>query len=142
MASNPPEGFPQITPYLLYKDVDAALEWLTDVVGFKESARLTGPEGKTVHAEVKMGTGVVMLGSPSGEFQSPDELGMNTQVIFVYVDEVDKHFEHAKSMGADIVGEPKDEFYGDRVYRIKDSEGHMWNFAQHVKDVALEDMHP
>lgn len=64
MAQNPPEGMPRITPYLLYEDVDAAVDWLVNVAGFTERLRLKGPDGRANHAEVTMGDGVVMMGNP------------------------------------------------------------------------------
>jgi uncharacterized glyoxalase superfamily protein PhnB len=64
MAQNPPEGFPRITPYLLYEDVDAALDWLIGAFGFTERVRMKGPDGKANHAEISIGDGVVMMGHP------------------------------------------------------------------------------
>jgi uncharacterized glyoxalase superfamily protein PhnB len=60
----------------------------------------------------------------------------------VYVDDVDKHYGVAKIKGARILRELADQFYGDRTYAAADPEGHQWSFAQHVRDVAPEDMHP
>ena len=88
MPANPPENMPRITAYLLYEDVDSALDWLAKTFGFRERMRLAGPDGKTNHAEMP----------------------------YVYVDDVDKHFEHAKEAGATIFEEPQDQFYGDRRY--------------------------
>jgi uncharacterized glyoxalase superfamily protein PhnB len=64
--------------------------------------------------------------------------------LYVYVDDVDKHFEHARDAGATIIAEPEDQFYGDRRYGAEDLEGHHWYFAQHVRDVPAEDItaHP
>ena len=63
-------------------------------------------------------------------------------VHWMYVNDVDKHHEAAKAAGATILNPPADQFYGDRTYGAEDPEGHHWSFAQHVKDVAPEDMHP
>jgi uncharacterized glyoxalase superfamily protein PhnB len=60
----------------------------------------------------------------------------------LYVDDVDAHYRNAKSRGADITMEPEEMFWGDRIYSAKDNEGHQWTFAQHVKDVPPEEMHP
>lgn len=142
MVQNPPEGFPQITPYLLYEDVDAALDFLTAVFGFTEDVRMKGPDGKANHAEVRLGWGVVMMGHPGPDYRNPKRRGGATQLVYVYVDDVDKHFAAAKMAGAKILDEPADQFYGDRTYGAEDPEGHQWSFAQHVRDVAPEDMHP
>jgi PhnB protein len=142
MPANPPENMPRITPYLLYEDVESALAWLAEAFGFRERLRLAGPDGKIAHAEIELADGVVMLGCPGPEYRNPKRLGSVTQNNYVYVDDVDKHFERAKRAGAKILAEPADQFYGDRRYGAEDVEGHHWYFAQHVRDVAPEDMHP
>jgi uncharacterized glyoxalase superfamily protein PhnB len=141
-VQNPPEGFPRITPYLLYEDVDATLDWLIGAFGFTEQVRMKGPDGKANHAEMGLAGGVVMMGHPGPDYKNPKHEGGAKQMIYVYVDDVDKHFEVAKAAGAHILSEPADQFYGDRTYGAEDPEGHQWNFAQHVRDVAPEDMHP
>jgi PhnB protein len=142
MVQNPPEGFPWITPYLLYEDVDAAVDYLVDTFGFSERLRMPGPDGKALHAEVAHSEGVVMMGKPSDTYQNPKHLGAATQLTYVYVDDVDKHYETAKAKGAVILRELEDAFYGDRMYGAEDPEGHQWTFGQHTRDVAPEDMHP
>ena len=140
MPANPPENMPRITAYLLYEDVDSALDWLAKTFGFRERMRLAGPDGKTNHAEMELADGVIMMGCPGPEYQNPKRIGHVTQQLYVYVDDVDKHFEHAKEAGATIFEEPQDQFYGDRRYGAEDLEGHHWSFAQHVRDVAPEDL--
>ncbi len=140
MPQNPPKDMPRITAYLLYHDVAAASDWLTKTFGFKERMRMDGPDGKVTHAEVTLEEGVVMMGRPDGEFKNPKQLNMPTQMLYVYVDKVDEHFQRAKKAGAKILKEPEDQFYGDRRYAAEDPEGHQWFFATHVKDVKPEDM--
>jgi PhnB protein len=142
MVANPPEGFPRITPYLLYEDCAAAVDWLCDAFGFTERLRMAGPDGKVGHAEIALADGVVMMGTPGPDYQNPSRHGHVSQLVYVYVDDVDKHFEQAKQAGAKIVDELEDKFYGDRSYGAEDPQGHQWSFAQHVRDVAPEDMHP
>ena len=142
MVSNPPENFPRITPYLLYEDAGAAVDWLVDAFGFEERERMADGEGKVNHAEVALADGVVMLGCPGPDYQSPKRSGHSHAYVHLYVDDVDAHFEKAKAAGAKILLEPEDQFYGDRRYSAEDPEGHQWFFAQHVRDVAPEDMKP
>jgi PhnB protein len=142
MPANPPENMPRITPYLLYEDVASALAWLTQAFGFRERMRIPGPDGVVGHAEMELADGVIMLGHPGAAYRSPKRLGGVTQHLYVYVDDVDKHFERARRAGATILAEPADQFYGDRRYGALDPEGHEWYFAQHVRDVAPEDMKP
>jgi len=75
MVLNPPEGLPRVIPYLLYNDVDAALEWLTGTCGFSVQFRMPGPDGKAMHAEVALNGGVVMLGNPGSDYQNPTKRG-------------------------------------------------------------------
>jgi len=140
MPKNPPDNMPRITAYLLYHDVPAALDWLTKTFGFKEQSRMKGPDGVVSHGSIELGEGVVMMGRPDGVYKNPKELGGATQMLYVYVDQVDQHFERAKKAGAKILKVPEDQFYGDRRYAAEDPEGHHWYFAQHVKDVTPEEM--
>lgn len=142
MPANPPENMPRITPYLLYEDVAGALEWLTNAFDFTERMRMPGPDGSIMHAEMEFADGVIMMGNPGPDYQNPKRNGHVSQSLYVYVDDVDRHCEHAKAAGAEIIAEPEDQFYGDRIYRTQDPEGHQWAFGQHVRDVAPEDMIP
>lgn len=142
MPANPPENTPRITPYLLYQDVATALDFLSRAFGFRERMRMPMPDGSIGHAEMELADGVIMLGCPGASYRNPKKLGGVTQNIYVYVDDVDKHFERAKRAGAKILAEPADQFYGDRRYGAVDPEGHEWYFATHTRDVAPEDMKP
>ncbi len=135
-----PEGFARVTPYLLYHDCDAAIEFLTGALGFTEKVRMPGQDGSSYHAELELEGGVVMLGNPGGNYKNPNELGGRTQTTYIYVDDVDAHYERAKSAGAHIERELEDQFYGDRTYGLHDPEGHSWSFATHVRDVSPEEM--
>jgi PhnB protein len=140
MPQNPPEGYPSVMPYLYYEDAAAALDFLTSAFGFTEKLRMEEDDGKIGHAEVVIGgDGVVMLGQPP-DAKSPNSLGGRTQSIYVYVDDVDAHYERAKAAGAKIVREPEDQFYGDRNYGVQDPEGHEWYFGTHIRDVSPEEM--
>jgi PhnB protein len=140
MAQNPPQGYPRVMPYLLYEDSDAALEFLASAVGSTEKMRLTGDDGRITHAEVTIGDGVIMFGTPEGEYKSPNELGGRTGNIYVYVDDVDAHYARAKQAGATIAREPEDQFYGDRNYIAHDPEGHEWYFGTHVREMSEDEM--
>ena len=128
MPKNPPEGMPRITPYLFYNDVPAALEWLAKTFGFESRLTLPGADGSLMHAEMTLSDGVIMMGPPSDEqgSKSPKDLGAVNQSLFVYVDDLQAHYERAKGSGAKIVMEPVEMFWGDRVYSALDVEGHRW----------------
>ncbi len=130
---SPPPGRPQIIPHLPYDDIDAALGWLARAFGFREleSARVANPDGRIGHAEMQFGAGRIMLGSPGGHGALPPKhIGGLSQLLSVYVSDVDAHCERARSAGARVVAAPVDKFYGERVYEALDLEGHRWSFHQ------------
>jgi PhnB protein len=118
-----------VTPYLLYEDAAAAIEFLQRAFGFQEIRRMTSPDGRVGHAEIRLGEGEVHLGQPD-EPTSPRRLGGATVLLYVVVEDVDAHFARAKAAGAEIIDAPEDQDYGDRRYAARDPEGHVWYFAQ------------
>ncbi|MDP8910650.1 MAG: VOC family protein [Actinomycetota bacterium] len=128
-----------ITPYLLYEDCESALDFLARAFGFEEQLRSIAPDGTRVwHAEMRLGDGAIMMGDPGDHYRNPKRLGQETVGIYVEVDDVDAHFERARSAGAEILEEPADKEYGHRRYTARDPEGHHWFFAQVVEQVAPE----
>ena len=122
-----------VTPYLLYEDADAALDWLAKAFGFREADRIAGPDGKVAHAEMVVGEGSsIFLGGPGGDYRSPKQVG-RTSLVYVYVAEVGAHHARAKEASAAIVEEPHDEAYSDRRYAAEDPEGHLWYFATQLQ---------
>jgi uncharacterized glyoxalase superfamily protein PhnB len=145
MPANPPNDMPRITPNLYYDDPAAALEWLSKAFGLETRMSMPGPDGSIMHAEMQVADSVIMLSPTSANeaWKSPRSLqGSVTQGLYVYVDDVNAHFSRARSAGAKIEAELEDMFWGDRTYVAEDLEGHRWSFAQHVRDVAPEDMKP
>lgn len=131
---------PQIVPSLAYEDVPAAVEWLKRAFGFREraEARLSGHG--FVLTWMELGEGLISLSTAGGhEVHSPKSVGKATQSLKVYVDDIDRHFEQAKAAGATIISEPADGFWGGRIYRAKDPEGHHWEFSQIGRDLAAPD---
>ena len=132
MPENPPPGYSRITPYVLYEDAAAAIEFLTRAFGFQERMRMTREDGGVSHAELEFGGEVLMLGEPA-DFASPATTGVSSAVmVHLYVDDVDAHHARAREAGAEITRELEDQFYGDRTYGAKDPEGIPWYFAQHI----------
>ena len=138
MVANPPVDMPRITPHLFYDDVAAALDWLVKAFGFKVRLRMTDQNGGVVHGELELADSLIMLGltAENKDWESPRTLdGRVSQRLYIFVDNVDTHYERALSAGAKIIREPADQFWGDRVYECIDPEGHRWKFAQHLWDV-------
>lgn len=128
---------------LAYKDPRAAIEWLQRAFGFEPTMIITDEDGNVAHSELSMGDGYIMVGGEWAEhIKSPASIGgWNTQNIHVQLTEgIDGHCERARAAGADIVMKPEDQFYGDRSYRCKDPEGHMWTFGQTLRIVPTEEM--
>src|ERR671934_2753788 len=128
-----------VTPYLLYKEVDKALDFLSRAFGFEEVLRYTGAEGYVNHAEMRIGNGTIYLGDPGDQYRNPKALGQETVGIYVYVDDVDATFERARAAGVDIRQELEDEEYGDRRFTAVDPEGHQWFFATKIREVPAEE---
>ena len=117
-----------VTPYLLYEDAAAAVEFLTEAFGFREVERMTGAAGG-MHVEMDAGGGGrIYLGQPGGDFRGPAAVG-RTSLVYVLVADVDAHHDRAKAAGAEIVEELVDLPFGDRRYTCRDAQGHEWSFA-------------
>lgn len=124
-----------VTPYLLYKDVGKALDWLSKAFGFVEhDDRYTADDGTVQHAAMRISKngGLFMMGCPGPTYKNPKKLAGVTVLMYVDVDNVDKHFARAKKAGAKIIEKPADTFYGARRYGAVDPEGHQWYFAQEL----------
>ena len=131
---------PSIYPRLAYRDVLAALEFLTRAFGFRErrEARLEHPGGTLAWLEV--GDGVVMIGESGPDHHdlySPAEVGRRTSMVMVYVHDIDAHHARAVAEGARIVMGLEDMFWGDRRYEALDPEGHRWHFGERLADIEL-----
>jgi uncharacterized glyoxalase superfamily protein PhnB len=119
-----------VTPYLLYEDGEAAIEFLTRGFGFREVERMTGSAGG-LHAELETAPdgGRIYVGQPTEEFRNPAQVG-RTASVYVLVDDVDAHYARAKEADAEIFEELADLPFGHRRYRCADPQGHAWDFAQ------------
>lgn len=127
---------------LFYQDPKAALAWLEKAFGFELSMLLEDAEGNLVHSQMSFGDGRVMIGQEwSADHKSPKSIGgKNTQTVSIEIEsDIDAHFERAKAAGAVIYAEPETQFYGDRTYRCRDPEGHIWTVSQTVKAVTREE---
>ena len=136
MADHPrPKG---LSSAVTYRDPNAAFRWLEDAFGFEPLFVLLDEAGNLAHSEMGFGDSVVMVGSEwSDDHRSPANLGgKNTQSVHVHLaagEDIDAHCEQARAAGADIIAEPATQFYGDRTYRAKDREGHIWTFGVTVE---------
>ena len=140
---------PVFVPSVSYKDPLAALRWLRDVFGFEVTSLVTDADGKLQHSEMGFHGGAI---SVAGEWEGPPFApsrlasplttgGVGTQFLRVHLPGgLDAHCEAARKAGARILAEPEDQFYGARVYRAIDPEGHVWTFSQEVREVSTDEM--
>jgi len=144
MVSAIPEGYPQLSPYLVVDDASAAIDFYCKALGGTEIVRMPMPDGKVGHAEIKIGSAVVMLSDehPDMGANSPKTVGGTPVTLALYVDDVDKVYTQAIEAGATPIGEGgvSDQFYGDRVGQFSDPFGHKWHLATHIEDVTPEQM--
>jgi len=143
MAVKPiPDDYTAATPYLCIKDASRAIEFYKKAFGARETMRMTQPDGRIGHAEIRIGRAPVMLADefPEIDFRSPQTLGGTPVNILVYVENVDGLAAQAQAAGATIKRPVADQFYGDRVVVLSDPFGHSWSFATHIEDVAPDEM--
>ncbi|WP_430419235.1 VOC family protein [Phenylobacterium sp.] len=125
-----------------YRDPKAALTFLEAAFGFELAMLIEDDQGALVHSEMRFGNAAIMIGHEwSEDHKSPSSLGgKNTQTVHIQIDsDVDAHCARARSAGFEILMEPATQFYGDRTYRARDPEGHIWTVAQNVQAVTREE---
>lgn len=142
--TNPiPDEFHAVTPYLTVKDAAEAIDFYKRALGAQERMRMPGPDGRIMHAEIKLGNSIVMLGEESPDrpdCRSPKSAGVRTAGLYVYVPDVDAAFRSAGDAGAKTVMPPTDMFWGDRITTIEDPAGHHWTLATHKENPTPEEI--
>lgn len=134
--------YPTVIPMIAYEDGVAAIEWLAKAFGFRERVRQVGSDGLLSHGELEAGDGVIMLATPTPDYQSPKHhretcaqarkwsaVPWIIDGVLVHVDDLDAHFARAKAVGATILTEVEEGPPGRR-YRAEDLEGHRWFFFE------------
>jgi len=120
-----------IFPILRYRDARAAIHWLCAAFGFVERCCIPDDGPFVRHAQLQLGENIIMLGSvrPDDGIASPQASGAATQMLAVYVQDPDAHYDRANAAGAKILYPPKDTDFGSREYHVLDLEGHPWTFG-------------
>jgi PhnB protein len=141
MAVKPiPDGYTSVTPYLIVKGADRALDYYKMAFGADELMRFNGPDGKIMHAELQIGSARLMLADEMPDHKSPETLGGSGSGLMLYVTDVDQTFERAVAGGGKSMKPVENQFYGDRSGSLIDPFGHVWTIATHVEDVAEDEM--
>jgi uncharacterized glyoxalase superfamily protein PhnB len=125
-----------IIPTMRYHDAPAAIQWLCEAFGFERHLVVPGEDGAIAHAQLTLGSGMIMLGSARDDdfgclLKTARQAGANTQSPYIVVEEIDEHYQRAKARGAEIVMEIADQDYGGRLYSARDPEGYLWNFGSY-----------
>ncbi len=133
-----PRGMSTVTPYLLIQGGSEAISFYVQVFGAKEIVRLTSPDGRICHAEIRIGDSVIMVADehPEMDFLGPKTRGGTTVSLLIYVENADEVFASAINAGATELRPICDQFYGDRSGSITDPWGHVWSIATHLEDIS------
>jgi len=137
-----PEGMHTVTPHLICAGAAEAIEFYKKALGATEVARLPGPDGKVMHAQIRIGDSAVMLTdeAPAWNALGPKALKGTPVTIHLYVEDVDAFAARAVKAGAKAIMPVGDQFWGDRYGVLEDPWGHHWSVATHVRDVSPEEM--
>lgn len=137
-----PEGYHTLTPFLTVRNAIRAIEFYKQAFGAQERGVAKGPDGKVMHAELKIGDSVIMLSDEFPEFGSlsPQSIGGSPMGLHIYIENVDAAFDRAVKAGAQVEMPVSDQFWGDRYGKLKDPFGHKWSIATHVKDMSADEM--
>lgn len=136
-----PEGMRSVTPHLVCDGAADAIEFYKKAFGATEVTRLPGPDGRLMHAQIRIGDSAVMLVDeflPYG-ITGPKSLKGTPVTIHLYVEDADAFMAHAASAGARITMPAAEMFWGDRYGVLEDPFGHKWSVATHVRDVPPKD---
>jgi uncharacterized glyoxalase superfamily protein PhnB len=135
-----PEGYATVTPQLTIENAAAALDWYKKGLGAEELSRSLGPDGKIMHAEIKIGSSRVMVNDDVMGGKGPKAYGGSPASLWLYVEDCDVLFNRAVAAGAKVAMPLGDMFWGDRLGQLVDPFGNKWNLAQHIKDMTPDEM--
>ncbi len=137
-----PDGYHTATPYLVITNASEAIEFYKKAFDATEIMRLASPEGKVMHAEIKIGDSPIMLCDecPDWNALSPRTIGGTSVSIMLYVEDVDTVVNRAVAAGATLLMPVEDQFWGDRMGSVADPYGHKWSIATHTEDVTPEEI--
>lgn len=139
-----PEGHHTVTPQLTLDNCTQAIEWYKKALGAQEVARAVGPDGKIMHAEIRIGNSPIMLNDPMMGGKGPKAIGGSPASLWVYVEDCDALFNRAVAAGGQVaggaMGRMADQFWGDRCGTLSDPHGYTWTIATRKEDLSREEM--
>jgi uncharacterized glyoxalase superfamily protein PhnB len=138
-----PEGHHTVTPQLILDNAALAIDWYKKALGAEEVSRFVGPDGKIMHAEIRIGNSLIMLNDAMGGAKGPKAIGGSPASLWIYVDDCDALFNRAVSAGANVapgpMGQLADQFWGDRSGTFTDPHGYQWTIATRKEDLTSEE---
>ena len=137
-----PDGYHTLTPFLTVRDAARAIEFYKQAFGAEERGVAKDPDGKVMHAELKIGDSIIMLSDEYPDFGSlsPQSIGGSGMGLHIYLDGVDAAFDRAVKAGAHVEMPVMDQFWGDRYGKLRDPFGHKWSIGTHIKDLSQEEI--
>ena len=135
-----PDGFTTVTASLIQSDCAKAIEFYKKALGAEEHMRMPGPDGRIMHAEIQIGTSVVMMNDEMMGMKSAESLGASPVSFYLYVENCDAALQKALAAGGKEVMPATDMFWGDRMGQFVDPFGYRWTLATHVKDLTPEEI--
>lgn len=138
-----PPGYHSLTPHIVVSDSQKAIEFYQRAFGAEVRGVSKGPDGKVMHAEIKIGDSIMMLNDefPAWSVLAPTSTKADTCVrLHLYVENADKVFQSALDAGANVLMPLADQFWGDRYGQVADPFGHRWSIATHIKDMTPAEM--
>ena|SRR5919201_5633204 len=141
-ASPIPKGFHTVTPHLVIRDAAKAIDFYKKAFRAEELSRMTSPDGRIGHAELKIGDSIIFLADefPQGGPKAPQTLGGTTCTLNLYVEDVDSTFQTAVNAGAKTAMPVADMFWGDRYGQVSDPFGHVWGILTHKEDLSAQEV--
>jgi PhnB protein len=131
-------AFRGVIPMLVCHDPTAEIDFCKTAFDADELSRRSGPDGSVVHATLKIVDAIIMIHdeSPHLASRAPQSDGSSSVVIYLYVGDADATIERAVAGGARVLLSAANQFWGDRVGRIIDPAGHVWNVATRIEELA------
>jgi PhnB protein len=139
-----PDGYHTVTPVLTLDSAAQAIDWYKKALGAEEVSRSVGPDGKILHADIRIGNSRIMLHDAMMGAKGPKAMGGSPASIWIYVDDCDALFTRAMSAGGHAVngpmGQMTDQFWGDRCAMFTDPHGYAWTIATHKEDLSRHEI--
>jgi len=139
-----PEGFHTVTPHLTLDNAAQAIDWYKKGLGAEEKDRATGPDGKVLHSELRIGNSLIMVNDAMMGSKGPKAIGGSPASLWIYVEDCDALFKRAIAAGAQAaagpMGQMTDQFWGDRSGTLTDPHGYTWTIATRKEDLTREEL--